>query len=202
VGLRSVQVASSISSAVVEVTSFDLDPAILTRLDLLQARDETTFRHSQAVAELMAAFARHLMMEPDSIRLLGLAGLLHDIGKTELSIAVLDKPGRLTANEVAHVRSHPARGTVSCPSLAVCPTSFSTSACTTMNAWTARAIQTAWPLPRSACPSASPPSATSTTRWSRPDNTDQHGLQKTQRTGCCRRTGSLTPTCCASSSTS
>ncbi|MBU1305199.1 MAG: HD domain-containing protein [Alphaproteobacteria bacterium] len=58
----------------------------------------------------MAAFARHLMMEPDSIRLLGLAGLLHDIGKTELSIAVLDKPGRLTANEMAHMRSHPARG--------------------------------------------------------------------------------------------
>ena len=98
------------SSASEGPLGFVLDTAILARLGALQSRDETTFRHSLAVAELLAAFARHLGLDAACVELLRLSGLLHDIGKVELNLSVLDKPGHLTANEMAHVRSHPARG--------------------------------------------------------------------------------------------
>lgn len=109
-GPESVQAVSSLSHAVIAVAPFDLDPAIVARLDLLAARDETASAHSLAVGALMARFARHLKMDPASVALLELGGLLHDIGKTDLSMAVLNKPGHLTADEMADVRSHPARG--------------------------------------------------------------------------------------------
>jgi len=37
-------------------------------------------------------------------------GLLHDIGKIGIKESILLKPGKLTEEEMAHIRSHPARG--------------------------------------------------------------------------------------------
>ncbi|MGV8831454.1 MAG: HD-GYP domain-containing protein [Devosia sp.] len=90
--------------------SYDLNPAILARLANMQSQDHTTFRNSQAVSALMMGFARQLGMDSQTVQILGLSGLLHDIGKTELSIDILDKPGALTADEMTEVKSHPARG--------------------------------------------------------------------------------------------
>jgi HD-GYP domain-containing protein (c-di-GMP phosphodiesterase class II) len=41
---------------------------------------------------------------------LGLAGLLHDVGKMHLDAAVINKPGRLTDEEWAQLREHPTKG--------------------------------------------------------------------------------------------
>jgi HD-GYP domain-containing protein (c-di-GMP phosphodiesterase class II) len=53
------------------------------------------------------AIGDHLGLDPEALRTLRRAGLLHDVGKLGLSNAILDKPGRLTAAEFAQVRLHP-----------------------------------------------------------------------------------------------
>jgi HD-GYP domain-containing protein (c-di-GMP phosphodiesterase class II) len=65
----------------------------------LKQKDEGTFLHSLAVSALMITFGRTLGLDEDAVRLLGLGGLVHDLGKMMLPVEVLRKPGKLT-NEV------------------------------------------------------------------------------------------------------
>ena len=56
------------------------------------------------------SFAQHLGMREDDQRRLARAALLHDVGKAFIPVALLDKPGELTEEEMAVVREHPRRG--------------------------------------------------------------------------------------------
>nr|WP_168596836.1 HD domain-containing phosphohydrolase [Rhizobium sp. SG570] len=67
-------------------------------------------RQIRRVSALMVTFGRSLAMGEDAIRLLGLGGLVHDLGKTALSVDPLRKPGQLTVQELAIIRTHPERG--------------------------------------------------------------------------------------------
>jgi putative nucleotidyltransferase with HDIG domain len=71
---------------------------------------ETTYRHCLFVTGFAVAFAQHLGMREDDQRRLTRAALLHDVGKAFVPVAILDKQGKLTEEEVAEVRSHPRRG--------------------------------------------------------------------------------------------
>jgi putative nucleotidyltransferase with HDIG domain len=84
--------------------------AALVSIARLKSADEYTFMHSVAVCALMIALARQLSLDETAVRAAGLAGLLHDLGKASLPIEVLNKPGRLTEDEFALVRSHPQQG--------------------------------------------------------------------------------------------
>lgn len=76
----------------------------------LKSKDEYTYLHSVAVCALMTSLARQLGLPEDQHRDLGLAGLLHDIGKMGVPKPILNKPGQLSDEEFAIVRSHPHRG--------------------------------------------------------------------------------------------
>jgi len=82
----------------------------LVSLVRLKAQDEYTYMHSVAVCALMVALARTLKLPDDEVRAAGLAGLLHDMGKARIPLAVLNKPGRLTDDEFRVMRQHPAWG--------------------------------------------------------------------------------------------
>src|SRR6202050_1115557 len=69
-----------------------------------------TYRHCLFVTGFAVAFAQHLGMREDDQRRLARAALLHDVGKAFIPVAILDKQGKLTDDEVAEVRSHPRRG--------------------------------------------------------------------------------------------
>jgi putative two-component system response regulator len=69
-------------------------------------RDNETFAHTQRVGEMSADLARVLGLPGDEQELLRRAAPLHDIGKIGITDAVLLKPGRLTDEEFAHVRTH------------------------------------------------------------------------------------------------
>jgi len=69
-----------------------------------------TFRHCLFVTGFAVAFAQHLHMREDDQRSLVRAALLHDVGKAFVPIAILDKPGRLTDQELEEVRNHPRLG--------------------------------------------------------------------------------------------
>jgi len=69
-----------------------------------------TYRHCLFVTGFAVAFAQHLGMREDDQRRLARAALLHDVGKAFIPVAVLDKPGELSVQEMAEMREHPRRG--------------------------------------------------------------------------------------------
>ncbi|MBA1993809.1 HD domain-containing protein, partial [Escherichia coli] len=62
------------------------------------------------VTGFAVAFSQHLGMRDDDQRRLARAALLHDVGKAFVPVALLDKPGTLTVEEMAELREHPRRG--------------------------------------------------------------------------------------------
>ena len=72
--------------------------------------DDATHQHCLLVAGLAAAFSVTLgLSEADRHRLVK-AALLHDVGKVRVPTAILNKPGPLTEQEMAVMRTHPAEG--------------------------------------------------------------------------------------------
>lgn len=82
----------------------------LTNLVRLKSKDEYTYMHSVAVCALMINMARKLDLDDATIRNMGMAGLLHDLGKMAVPQMILDKTGRLTEEEFSTIRTHPERG--------------------------------------------------------------------------------------------
>ena len=77
---------------------------------LVEARDQYTGAHMQAVSILALRLALALGLDASDARMIGLAGQLHDVGKIAVPEAILRKPGRLAAEEWALVRRHPVVG--------------------------------------------------------------------------------------------
>jgi putative nucleotidyltransferase with HDIG domain len=69
-----------------------------------------SYRHCLFVTGFAVAFAQHLGMREDDQRRLTRAALLHDVGKAFIPVAILDKPGVLTDEEMREIREHPRRG--------------------------------------------------------------------------------------------
>lgn len=86
------------------------NPSALLSLARLKTKDDYTYLHSVAVAALMTSLARQLGLSPSEVRESALAGLLHDLGKAAIPLAILNKPGRLTDDEFVKVKSHPRAG--------------------------------------------------------------------------------------------
>lgn len=90
--------------------SIERDTRALINLVRLKEKDEYTYLHSVAVAALMMNFGRHLGLEDAAVEDLGVAGLLHDVGKVAVADEILNKPGGLSDGEWRSVRGHPLAG--------------------------------------------------------------------------------------------
>ena len=88
----------------------DTSRATMIGLTGMKAHDEYTFTHMVNVSILTMAQARTLGIEGRALRALGLAALLHDVGKVRTPLEVLNKPGALTPPERAIMRRHPVDG--------------------------------------------------------------------------------------------
>ena len=86
------------------------NPGALISLARLKTADDYTFMHSVAVCALMIALARQLALDEQQVRDAGMAGLLHDLGKAMIPLEVLNKPGKLSDEEFALVKTHPEEG--------------------------------------------------------------------------------------------
>ena len=76
----------------------------------VDAKDPYTRGHSQRVSAYAAAVAEAMGLSAAEVARVRLAGLLHDVGKIGVPDAILTKPGKLTAEEVAIIQQHPAIG--------------------------------------------------------------------------------------------
>lgn len=68
--------------------------------------DTYTAEHCLRVAIYAIAFARFIGLPDDDLEVVGLCGLLHDIGKLRVPHAILNKPGALTPEEMDEMRRH------------------------------------------------------------------------------------------------
>lgn len=92
------------------VDSVQRNPGALVSLARLKSQDDYSYMHSLAVCALMVALGRQLGMDEAQRREVGLAGLMHDVGKALMPTDVLNKPGQLTDDEFRIIRTHPEAG--------------------------------------------------------------------------------------------
>jgi putative nucleotidyltransferase with HDIG domain len=85
-------------------------PDALTSLTRLKQFDEYTFFHSVNTSVLALSVGKHLGYDRTSLLQLGTGTLLHDIGKTQIPIEILNKPGRYEADEFEIMKQHALRG--------------------------------------------------------------------------------------------
>ena len=86
----------------------DVDRIATAFADVVDAKSPFTGSHSRNVAALAESLAVQLGLPAASARDVRRGGLLHDIGKLGVPNRILDKPGRLTADEYLQIREHPA----------------------------------------------------------------------------------------------
>ncbi|MCW8131940.1 MAG: HD domain-containing protein [Planctomycetota bacterium] len=74
---------------------------------VIEAKDPYTRFHSEKVSSLSSAVAREMGFADDEVRRIGVAGILHDLGKMGIRESILKKPGPLEPEERAVVQRHP-----------------------------------------------------------------------------------------------
>ena len=90
--------------------SVNIDPTIILNIARMKTTDEYTYLHSVSVCALMVNLARKMGFPEQQMHDIGMAGLLHDVGKTSIPAEILSKPGKLDESEWTIIRNHPQRG--------------------------------------------------------------------------------------------
>ncbi len=80
--------------------------ALAVDIGTLKVSDEYTFKHSVDVATMAMVVAKKYGLSDTEVFDVGVAGLLHDIGKSQISNELLNKPSRLTADEFSQIKQH------------------------------------------------------------------------------------------------
>ncbi|TAN62240.1 PAS domain S-box protein [bacterium] len=76
----------------------------------IDAKSPWTMGHSERVTSYALKIAKTIGLEDERLKRLEIAGLLHDVGKLGTYETILNKPGRLTDEELAIMQQHPAQG--------------------------------------------------------------------------------------------
>ena len=84
--------------------------SITSLITALEARDNYTRGHSEAVGRIVSGMLSLSGGSPKEIETVTIGGRLHDIGKIGVRDEILLKPGQLTEEEFAHIKKHPVIG--------------------------------------------------------------------------------------------
>lgn len=74
---------------------------------IMEAKDPYARFHSENVSTLASTTAREMGLLDDEVRRIGIAGILHDLGKLGIKESILKKPGPLAPDERAAIERHP-----------------------------------------------------------------------------------------------
>jgi HD-GYP domain-containing protein (c-di-GMP phosphodiesterase class II) len=105
--LRIVGIADVVTSI---IQSFKNEVCSLLAFAPLREIDEYTFTHSTNVCILNIAQAKAMGIDGQLLHDIGVAAMLHDVGKLFIPEEVLNKPGRLSEQEWRMIQEHPRRG--------------------------------------------------------------------------------------------
>ncbi|MCK8061282.1 MULTISPECIES: HD-GYP domain-containing protein [unclassified Fusibacter] len=82
------------------------DNDILGSLRSIEINDEYTFKHSINVSLISSMIGKWMGYDEEKLKLLSVAGLLHDLGKCKVPSEILNKPSRLEDNEFEIMKTH------------------------------------------------------------------------------------------------
>ncbi len=104
--------ASSIAFSTVQkmVSSAIGRPYALLAMTLLKDYDNYTFTHSVNVSVIALTVGRACNLPEEQLNLLGMGGMLHDLGKMTIDHAIITKPGQLSTSERQKMMEHPDHG--------------------------------------------------------------------------------------------
>ncbi|HOD51932.1 MAG TPA: HD domain-containing protein [Candidatus Hydrogenedentes bacterium] len=85
-------------------------PDTFLGLSAMKDFHEYTFYHSVNVAILSMLMGSKLHFHESLLHTVGVAALLHDLGKVQMPLEILDKPGKLTQDEFEYMKSHAPEG--------------------------------------------------------------------------------------------
>ncbi|NVN98540.1 MAG: HD domain-containing protein [Geobacteraceae bacterium] len=86
------------------------DPQIVACLSMIKDYDNYTFNHSVNVGVISLSLAAYMKLDRIKIEEAGMAGFLHDIGKTLVPKTIINKPGKLSSIEFDEIKKHPEDG--------------------------------------------------------------------------------------------
>ncbi len=82
------------------------DDNVLLGLSTIRDYDDYTFTHSVNVAILAVCLGNRIGLSRTLLGRLGLSGLFHDLGKIDVPLDILNKPGKLEDEELAELQKH------------------------------------------------------------------------------------------------
>ena len=86
------------------------DEHAFSSLIKVTSHDYYTYTHSVNLSVLGLLFGKHLSLNHYDLNCLGIGMLLHDLGKVDIPLEILNKPGKLTKEEYDIVKGHPESG--------------------------------------------------------------------------------------------
>ncbi len=107
--------ASSLAAALQDLGASDVvaEPDLRTIAAVgaaAEIKDPYIRGHQERISRWAATLAQEMGLPAEQVRNIRIAGLLHDLGKVGINDAILNKPGKLTEEEFAKIKEHPALG--------------------------------------------------------------------------------------------
>lgn len=85
-------------------------PYALLALNMIKDYDDYTYGHSVNVSVISLTIGRVHQLDMESLSVLGIGSLLHDLGKLRIDPKIIKKAGRLTPSEYEQIKHHPELG--------------------------------------------------------------------------------------------
>ncbi|TBL76079.1 HD-GYP domain-containing protein [Paenibacillus thalictri] len=104
------------SDPVERITSC-LSPSIKALMIATESRDTYTAGHNLRVTMYALKLAEEMHINPEHLRAIAQGTIVHDVGKIHIPDSILNKAGKLTPEERAHIELHPSKGYEMCRSL-------------------------------------------------------------------------------------
>jgi putative two-component system response regulator len=90
------------------------ETVIFSLANAIEAKDQFTKGHTDRVSSLAVSLGEYIGLNSEDIGTLSKGGILHDIGKIGIKDTILNKPGKLTAEEFEEIKKHPETGEKIC----------------------------------------------------------------------------------------
>ncbi len=105
-----IDISSARAVAAQMVQKLKDDPALLLSLTTIKGYDEYTFSHCVNLSMLAVCLGEYLGLPEDELCELAASGLMHDVGKVFVPLAILRKPAKMTDEEWQVMTAHPRIG--------------------------------------------------------------------------------------------
>lgn len=87
-----------------------VESSIGSFLEAVRQHNSYTHRHCMTVSGITVTFAMLLGMRDADVQRIATGALMHDVGKVRIPLSILDKPGKLSAEERVQINKHPGYG--------------------------------------------------------------------------------------------